>query len=208
MPDALLNQIQLKSSSIRFEEHDTAKKIKNELKSNYENYTKIVFIRSPYEKVVSSYFFLKNGKSLVRGNVWAYRKNFKSFIEALKICFNIFTTRVIPFKIWSLIRPVKHNSPYVKAKDRFIVNYIGLTEHLNDHLPQLLINAGVVKVPFKLPEKKVNTSAHLEASFYYKSGSLHKKIFDWIYRDEIQLYEKVAQKAPNFDFQGRAMSEL
>jgi hypothetical protein len=46
---------------------------------------------------------------------------------------------LLPFSLWSLIKPLKRNSNYVlDSSGKVIVNYIGRTSQLNDDFNQIM----------------------------------------------------------------------
>jgi len=207
--DSSQNKISINGKVFKFDEHTSPPVIKKEIAQLYDLYKKVVFIRHPYDKVVSSYFFLKNGRPLTKGNIWAYRKKMKPLVRAIVTYLNVITARIIPFKIWSIIRPIKRNSKYVLEGNRFVVNYIGRTECLESHLNSIFFEMIIrFKSKNNINKFSKNKSIHKESSSYFKKDSIHKKIFDLIYRDELELYALVLSKPPTFDFYGKSLDEL
>ncbi len=201
------NRFENETKKIKFNEHAFPTVIKQKLDDEYNNYTKFVFIRHPYEKVVSAYFFLKNGKPLTKGSVFKYTDSLRNFLTALLIYFNVLSTKIIPFKLWSLIRPIKKNKSYLlDSSETFIVNYIGLTERLDEDLKKIMQALHVELNNFE-GVQKINTSSHKSHEDYFQSG-LHKKIFDRIYAREIELYQIIKDRGSNFNFEGIKTTEM
>ncbi|MEQ8704196.1 MAG: sulfotransferase family 2 domain-containing protein [Phaeodactylibacter sp.] len=206
--DSLQNTILTNEKVFNFGEHVPPSIVRKDMAEFYNIYKKVVFIRHPYDKVVSSYFFLKNGNPLTKGNIWAYRLKLKTLIRAIVTYLNTITARTIPFEIWSILRPTKRNSKYVLDGNQFVVNYIGRTEYLEPHFHSIFSEIGItLKVKNEIGQFSKNKSAHNEPSSYFKEGSMHKKIFDFIYRKELELYCIVASKPPTFDFYGKSLDQ-
>jgi hypothetical protein len=63
---ATKNSVEINGKYYKFGEHMTALKIKSLLGVNYQNFTIIGFVRHPYGRIVSSYFFYR--KALKAGH--------------------------------------------------------------------------------------------------------------------------------------------
>lgn len=207
---AFQNRLNANQDITKIDEHTNAIKLSKCI-LDFKDYTKFVFIRNPYDKVISSYFFLRNGSPLTKGNIWAYRGSLIPFLRAVLTYFNILSAKLLPFKIWSLIRPIKFNEPYMLRDGKFIVNYIGIAskDRLNIDLIKILelleieFNRGSLNL-----NQKENTSSHKDKQYYFKEKSLHKALFDFLYRREILLYNKVVEKPVGFDFFGKHVDSL
>lgn len=205
--EIVANKFEEHDVKIKFNEHEFPSSIKNKLQAKYADYQKFVFIRHPYDKVVSAYFFLKNGKPLTKGNVFQYTDSVRNFLVALLIYFNVLTAKILPFKIWSIIRPVKKNTLYLMDKQgKFIVNNIGLTERLDEDLKTIMQNLNFDVSDFT-GVSKVNTSSHKSKDDYFKPG-FHKRLFDRIYAREIQLYEVVEKNGSSYNFEGLYVKDV
>lgn len=205
--EIVANRFEEDSMIIKFNEHEFPSSIQRKLQGNYDEFTKFVFIRHPYEKVVSAYFFLKNGNPLTKGSVFKYTNSLRNFLTALLIYFNVVTARIIPFKIWSLIRPVKKNTIYLlDNQGKFVVNYIGLTERLDNDLKLIMEKLNFDTSHFS-GVSKVNPSSHKSHDDYFKKG-WHKGFFDKIYKKEIMLYETIKSKGSSYNFEGLTALEI
>jgi hypothetical protein len=194
------NNITLSSGEfVHINEHSTPREIYSLLPQKYKTYKKIVFVRSPYDKVVSSYFFLKNGNPLTKGSIWKYNSSMKIFFSAVVVRISQFSTYLIPFKIWALLRPVRKNSEYLlNGKNQFIVNYVGNTASLEKDIYSILIMFGARKESF-VHAQRVNTSSHNASDSYFGSG-LFRRLFQFKYNREIKLFEYVTSKGCTHDF--------
>ena len=174
---ATTNSFPKEHCNIKIPEHSTALKIKNLIGDDYESTKKICFVRNPYEKVVSAYFFLKNGKPLVKGSIFNYNDNLKNFFYALITQLKIYLAKILPFEIWSILYPFKKNLNYIlDDKDEFLVNYICKTETIIDDLMFVFDTINYEKKnSFTL--KKINISKHNKAENYFHR-KWHKKLFE------------------------------
>lgn len=67
--------------------HHYANFIKNEMKDKYKNYTSFCIIRNPWDRLWSSYNFMKSGSEFIRNN---NNNNLKSFEDYI---FDIYNTK-------------------------------------------------------------------------------------------------------------------
>src|SRR5688572_26418146 len=119
------NCVEIEGQTIHVQEHITANKLKEIMGERYNDFVKIGFVRDPYSKIVSSYFFYKNGEAITAGN------NSKRFETQLRI----YSARILPFEIWSIIYPYKSNINHLAdGKNDLIVDFIGRFENLKDDL--------------------------------------------------------------------------
>lgn len=111
---ARMNRIYSNGVMKKFPEHGNGLILEEELGSKVDEYQIFTFIRDPYDKIVSSYFFYKNGKPLVNGNLFVYFKGgYRIFLKAFVSYLNILLARLLPFHVWSLLRRVKSNEKYL-----------------------------------------------------------------------------------------------
>ena len=196
--NAMQNRVQqsnqLSNKLIIVSEHITAANLKKKINKQWATYSKIVFIRSPYDKAVSSYFFYKNGMS------HEHIQNYRKFYVRL----NQLLVYLLPFSIWSLVKPIKKNSNYLFDKDKICVNYIGKTERLVHDL-ELLFRKFNIK--YEIPKSKTNTSEHLDSQQYF-NNKVFKILFDLKNRKEIKLYESVRKHSVLKNLEGLRIDEL
>lgn len=171
------NSIIIEDKNIEAEEHITAKRLKDLLGKKYEDYTVFTFIRDPYSRGVSGYFFYKNGKT----------KKSKYFIRNVAAKLNSFITKIIPFSIWSVIKPQKKLTDYLFDEDgNLLIDLVGKTENLDKDLMAICREIGIPISDEHIPVK--NISKHSTIENYY-SNSFHKKIYSKILQDDIELYQ-------------------
>lgn len=123
--------------------------------SNLENYFKFSFVRNPWDKVVSHYFFIKKSKKL-RG----YNKTFKEFVELL--CktdkYDFTNYKYVPIKLNAVQKPW-----LINEKGDLCLDFIGKFENLQEDFNLI---CDKIKIPrLKLPHK--NKSYHDHYTKYY-----------------------------------------
>ncbi|QAA81293.1 hypothetical protein EI546_05925 [Aequorivita sp. H23M31] len=156
---ATKNGVEIDGKQYKFKGHSTALEIKAVLGKHYDDYTVIGFVRNPYSRVVSSYFFLKKG-----AKPWKNVDRDRPLIQKLQIKF----TQIMPFKPWALIYPYRANRIYfVGEKGNLIVDKIGIFENLSEDLETILISCGLNFDFSKFPH--TNKSVHKEESTYFKN---------------------------------------
>lgn len=191
LPKSLID----KGINPKLNEHDKAIVVKERLKEHYSEYNSFVFVRSIFEKAVSAYFFYKNGAPITRSD------NKRQLIVRI----NKILTYVLPFSIWSLLKPIKTNYDYILDQKGFIiVKFIGKTESLQEDLESLLMH---LSVPVNPQTAKVNSSSHGSTELYFK-GRLHRALFKMKYRKEINLLDSLKKYSITDDLQGKHVKEL
>lgn len=166
----------LNNKSYSFNEHDTAAKIKETLGEEYNNYKTFGFIRNPLAKRVSGYHFYKNGKPITEGHSGS----------RLPVLSKIWFAKLLPFKLWNLLYPVKSNKEYFTDKDgNIIVDRIYLHENIEDDFIKSLKFIGLYKKDSKLPFK--NKSNHREFKDYYGDG-IYNYINNYKNKKDIDFY--------------------
>jgi sulfotransferase famil protein len=159
--------------------HSTAREIKFILQNEYNNYKTFAFVRNPYAKLVSGYFFYKKGGKVSIMNKKYSIKNI--IIEKAKSII----ANVLPFKIWSVLYPYKSNFEYITDNNgRIIVDYIGRTEFLEVDLNIILKLIGIKKEEVIFP--KLNSSGSRDFEKYFRS-KWHKKLIDFKIRKDIKI---------------------
>jgi len=178
------NSFTINSKKINAGEHITAFRLKKLMGEEYDKYKKIVYVRNPYAKVVSGYFFYKKGGK----DKYDKNRSKRKLVRGL----NILLVKYIPFKIWSLIHPYKSNKSYITdANNNIIVDYIGRTEHLEDDLAGILSKIGLEYDTSTF--SSTNKSKHSDPMDYYKNP-IHKFLFDILRGKDIRFYNSVVSK--------------
>ena len=165
---ATINRVELNGKHYKFREHMTALEIKNVLAVNYQSFTIIGFVRHPYGRIVSSYFFYRKG---AKSWAWEGRESKKPTEQKLKIKL----AQLLPFHIWALVYPYKSNIEYFfDAKNNLIVDLqnIGLFEDLEENLNEILSRSNI-RLEKEIPHE--NKSNHGDKDNYFKNP-----VFKWI----------------------------
>ena len=174
------------------DEHITANELAKRMGEVYNEYKVFTFIRHPYDKAVSGYFFYQNGKVI-------FNSTDKRYYFALA---NIILARILPFTVWSLIKPLKTNRGYlVDNNGRCLVNYIGKTENLKEDF-FTIANMLKIDVTKEYSVEKINTSKRDTDFLKYFKFKWHKWIFDRKYKNDIDLYNKFAKEDLLYDWKG------
>lgn len=173
--------------------HIKAADLERRMGKDYHNYKVFTFIRDPYDKAVSAYFFYKGGRD----------KSKKRPIGSLSFGVNLFMAKLLPFSIWSLIKKVKTNSSYILDSDgRVIVNYIGKTENLNNDLISICRKLGL-DLDTNQNVEKANQSVRKPTFMDYYKNKLHKNLFDKLNKFEIDLYKSISDQESTFDWKDK-----
>ena len=171
---ATINRVELNGKHYKFREHMTALEIKNVLVVNYQNFTIIGFVRHPYGRIVSSYFFYKKG---AKSCVWVGKESKKPTEQKLKIKL----AQLLPFHIWALVYPYKSNIEYFfDTKNILIVDIknIGLFEDLEENLNEILSRSNIC-LEKEIPHE--NKSLHLGEDEYFKNP-----VFKWLINRKVK----------------------
>jgi hypothetical protein len=204
---ATMNRIQLNGTTRKFPEHGNALSLEEELGRKITEYQIFTFVRDPYDKIVSAYFFYKNGEPLVHKNLlWYARKGLKVCMKAFVSYLNILFARLVPFHIWSLIRSVKSNEKYlVDSNGEFLVNFIGQTENISSDLKSILEKLG-----FKgeLGDVHRRNSSNHKSTLSYYNRKWHFKRINERYKRELRIYEFIKSKPADFNYRGLRMDDI
>ena len=174
------NSFSLDNTRYTADEHITAYRLSQLIGEKYNSFNVIAFIRNPYSKALSGYFFYRNGKAL-------HEKGQR----VLLIRLNILLSRILPFPMWALIKPVKSNKEYLTNKEgNIIVGHIGRTENLT-HDFSLICE----KLNLSFDGKGVsvkNKSRYKEERDYF-ANPLFKRLFDFKHKRDLAFYKKVTE---------------
>jgi hypothetical protein len=195
-PDGERHKISLEDRTIRSEDtekgilgHARARELKKVLgEEQYDKLNTFSFIRNPYSKLVSVYFFNKKNKLSqsfgVKGGKNKFSRGFKTFMT-------IFIAKILPFKIWALIYPYRSNSSYITDYDgKIIVDYVGRTEHLNDDFHNIMKKMGIDSKHIQLGKK--NTSSHKAFEHYYRQKWFKNKMYNKM-KSDVNFYEEICK---------------
>lgn len=182
------NSVELNGVKYRFQEHMTAQQIKDVLGNNFEKFIVLGFIRNPFSRLVSSYFFYKKG-----AKDWLYDSGRKKQSFTAKC--RVWLARGIPFHLWALLYPYKSNREYFfDSKGNLIVEHVGIFEHLNEDLKIIFEKLNLDFDVEKLPHS--NVSKHDETEKYFQKNSYVRllKIRHPEFKADIDFYNKYAQE--------------
>lgn len=181
---AFNNVIKMEGEIYKFRGHMRAREIKKILGRKYETFEVFGFIRHPYARLVSSYYFYRDGDVITEGNVepWPGR---------LRIAF----ARALPFKVWALLYPYKSNLEYfIDDRGNQIVENIGTFENLNEDLQGIIEK---LNLPFRLEKlPHVNKSHGIFKSEYFSNSKFLKllKLRHKNFETDLQFYKKNENK--------------
>ena len=179
-PTAFRNEITINNELIKFAGHATVKSIKEKLQTDFKKYQVIGFVRHPYSRIVSSYFFYKKG-----GKTFSINPRKRGLIHNLRYL----SAKMLPFKIWALVYPYKSNKEFfIDDKSAIIVQYIGLFENLSDDLEKIAKNLNLTFDFSKL--KKINKSNHRPVDDYFKN-SFFRKLINLKIKEDLKFYKSI-----------------
>ena len=121
--------------------HITAMQIKNIIgKKMFKNYFKFAFIRNPYDRFISTYFFFnRNNPHLPRPSTEDFISFFHNFVNRRKLIH---------------ILPQTH---YLFDEQDLLVDYIGNTMNFNQSIQSIF---NTLQLPLNQSINKINTSKH------------------------------------------------
>jgi hypothetical protein len=183
---ATKNGAEIEGKFYKFREHMTALEIKRVLGVNYQNFTIIGFVRHPYGRIVSSYFFYRKG---AKSWAWEGRESKKPTEQKLKIKL----AQLLPFHIWALVYPYKSNIEYFfDAKNNLIVDLqnIGLFEDLEENLNEILSRSNI-RLEKEIPHE--NKSLHVGEDEYF-NNYIFKRLIDLKVKRDLEFYNMVVSK--------------
>lgn len=167
--------------------HARAKEIKEGIGASiYESLHTIAFVRDPFAKLVSAYFF-NSGNSLfgfknIAGERLLFWRRFKYFVS-------ISISKILPFYIWAFIYPYKSNYEYIfDDKGVCLVKYIGRTEHLQSDLLGILHRIGIDCSNLEIGH--LNRSQHKNPQSYFRN-SVFRYLISIKLRKDIALYRQI-----------------
>jgi hypothetical protein len=172
------NTFYLNKRKYQVDEHITPDELFNLIGDDYLGFRIIVFIRSPYNKAVSTYYFYRNGKAL-------HPKGQRLVITKA----NIILARILPFQIWAILKPLRSNRQYLTNKTgEIIVDCIGRTEKLNQDFPILCKK---LALPFDGRGVSVTNKSVYRSDQDYFANPIFKKLFDIKEKSDLTFYKDV-----------------
>ena len=175
--------------------HIRPRDLKRMMKDLYKEYKVFIFIRNPYDKAVSGYHYYRQGK---RKQI-EFGKN----KGTVRLVFNLFLARILPFQFWSLIKPVKSNYDYLTDDDgTIIVDYIGTTDKLSSDLTEIARVMGIIE-EVNGRVGRTNVSKRDKEYNQYFQKAWHKKAFDYLNKRDIDIYHQISEKPSSFSWRGK-----
>jgi len=133
--------------------------------ARFSEFRIFAFIRNPYGRIVSSYYFYRKG-----GKAWLFKEGRK---RPLKLTLKIWSTYVLPFKLWALVYPYTGNYEYLHdTYGNLLATHLGKFEQLGKELERIAKEIGIGLDASRLP--KSNTSKHEDELGYFKSRIFRK----------------------------------
>ena len=169
--------------------HARARELKKALGAHdYNSLDTMAFVRNPYSKLVSSYFFNKT-------NSLSHAFHLKGKKNKLKRSLFYFLTtlfaKILPFKIWALCYPYRSNISYLTDYDgTLIVKHIGRTEYLKEDFHSIMKSLNIDTKDIHVGKK--NTSSHKKYENYFKSVWFKKRMYKKMKLD-IDLYNQICK---------------
>lgn len=156
-------------------EHISALELRKLIGSSWPEFEKVAFVRNPYSRVVSSYFFYKNGR--------ASRQVWQKDRVKLRMIFNVILAKLLPFNLWVWVKPMKQCCDYLCDQEgELIVDRVFKLENVDEGYSYLCQKIGVK--PSAL--EKVNQSSHRCYKSYY--GRITRKLISKRFKDDIRIF--------------------
>ena len=160
----------------------------------YHHYRVFIFIRNPYDKAVSGYHYYKEGPRK--------KIEFSKNKGNLNLVFNLILAKILPFPIWSLVKPIKSNYDYLTDDDgNVIVDFIGTTENLSADLKEIACTLGMNPAEDNNIARSNASKREKDFEKYFKR-KWHRELFEFLNKRDISLYKKITSQNPSFNWRG------
>ena len=163
-PTAVKNVVRVNGKEQNVPEHATALEIRRMLGEKFEEYKTFGFVRNPYSKLLSSYFFYKNGRASRK-----VKAGQQTFFVRMKVLF----AKCLPFTMWAILYPFRScRSFLVDEQDKLLVDNVGYFESLDKDFEDIVTQLGIDTSSSDLPH--LNQTNHDEFSAYIGTGLLKR----------------------------------
>jgi hypothetical protein len=169
--------------------HSRAWELKEAMGENAYNQLHVIgFVRHPFDKIISSYFF---NKKIKLSDTLKIKGEKRILIRKIKGVLSCIAPKILPIGIWALIFPMKTNYEYFfDKKGNRIVKYLGRTDCLNEDLLVILNNINIISVN-DIPH--INQSKHKTRDQYFKNAWIKKKLSKK-YSQDLNLYHLIQKE--------------
>lgn len=175
------NRVVLQGGEVSVPEHITAEELRSLMGAKFQDYRKVAFVRDPYSKILSAYYFYKKGR--------AADKVASKERRGLKIRMIVFLAKLLPFPLWAVFYPIRSSSEFlVNKKGDVLVDYIGSFENLNEDFYSIFEKLGVSIPRGQLPLRNV-TEYNRDGRYVY--NPLIKYLLSIKVRKDLQLFRKI-----------------
>ncbi len=155
--------------------HATAPEIKDIIGDSFNSYYSFAFVRNPFDKLISEYFYLTRQKNAHKGFINI--SSFKNFINELHEKFHSMDT--LPQY------QINHYTPQYKFildnNDKIMVNYVGRFENFTSDIKNIMKTLNI-----NVPIIKLNTTNHKHYKHYYDKESI--KMVEEMYHKDLEIF--------------------
>lgn len=163
-PHVIRNKLKVDGDEIHIHEHSTAREIAQIL--GEERWSKLytfAFVRNPWDRIVSSYFYYRNGRAaetvMTGKNKQYLKKNMRN-----KLYLNVALAKLLPFSIWVWLCKTQQYVDFVTDhQGNIIVSDIFKFEELEDGFNSACERIGLTNLTLV----KENASKHDKYQKYY-----------------------------------------
>lgn len=163
----------------------------DQINKNYPDAFKITFLRDPIERMISFYYFVKEGPETV--DPITVKSKSMDFFEFLEYCEECNDRRFVNGMTYKLANDCKEESRLDSAKENLKkMDFIGLQEYFDDSLAMLSSQTGwkpVEVAPTSNITKQKSSKSELSSKIIDKIVELNKDDIE-LYKYGLNLFEK------------------
>jgi len=171
------NTVSIGEKIIQTNEHITAKNLRNILGDNWKEYYTFGFVRNPLDRLVSFYFFYKEGRvaqRIIEGESVKFRARFHHIMA-----------KYITMFLWRYLYFGKDCSYYLCDENNIIVDKVYSFKNIRTELKGLFNRIGLDESVVD-DMKKMNPTEHKHYLEYY--GNISRKIIGFKYRRDYKNF--------------------